>query len=51
MLRPRSPADQPQVLSGVVAKTSLFKDRSVVDKSSDAMRKAGLPDKSPSIQP
>ena len=33
------------------AKTTTLKDRSVVDKSSDAMRKAGLPDKAPGAQP
>jgi Tfp pilus assembly protein PilF len=33
------------------AKTTTLKDRSVVDKSSDALRKAGLPDKSPPAQP
>ena len=33
------------------AKTTLFKERSVVDKYIDAMRKAGLPDKPPPAQP
>jgi adenylate cyclase len=33
------------------AKTSFLKDRSVVDKYSEAMRKAGLPDKPPPAQP
>jgi adenylate cyclase len=33
------------------AKTSIMKDRSVVDKYSEAMRKAGLPDKPPPAQP
>jgi adenylate cyclase len=33
------------------AKTSFMKDRSVVDKYSDALRKAGLPDKPPPAQP
>jgi adenylate cyclase len=33
------------------AKTSFSKDRSIVDKYSEALRKAGLPDKSPPAQP
>jgi hypothetical protein len=33
------------------ARTASNKDRSVVDKLVDAMRKAGLPDKPPSPQP
>ncbi len=33
------------------AKTTTLKDRSVVDKSSDALRKAGLPEKPPPAQP
>jgi len=33
------------------AKRSLLKDRSVIDKTVDALRKAGLPDKPPPAQP
>jgi len=33
------------------AKRSLVKDRSVIDKAIDALRKAGLPDKPPPAQP
>jgi adenylate cyclase len=33
------------------ARTSLLKDRSVVDKTIDTLRKAGLPDKPPPAQP
>ena len=35
----------------LVSKRSLIKDRSVLEQNIEAMRKAGLPDKSPSIQP
>ena len=34
-----------------LAKTTLVRDRSVVDKSIEALRKAGLPDKPPPAQP
>ena len=33
------------------AKTTLLKDRSAVEKSVEALRKAGLPDKAPAAQP
>jgi adenylate cyclase len=35
----------------LVSKRSLIKDRSVLEQNIEAMRKAGLPDKSPSTQP
>jgi hypothetical protein len=41
----------PKFTLELYAKRSLVKDRSVIDKAIDALRKAGLPDTPPPAQP
>jgi len=41
----------PKFTLELYAKRSLLKDRSLIDKAIDTLRKAGLPDKPPPVQP